>query len=157
MPSCWVVMFLVFAVFCFRTVDAAAGIHALDETLESELLFDRSEPPSLGWIVRRGDGLESRDSQSGYNGLQVADQGSQIPLPQPFDSSLGNNFTTDTCPQFFDDFLTNQTFLDCLPFSLLLQVRLNPPLIPLQRTFQLTNSPNRHPTASSPPPAPQCA
>ncbi|KAF2095513.1 hypothetical protein NA57DRAFT_67903 [Rhizodiscina lignyota] len=42
------------------------------------------------------------------------------PLPQPFDTNLGNNFTS-TCPQFFNSFLKNSTFQNCVPFSLLLQ------------------------------------
>ncbi|KAM0715949.1 hypothetical protein Q7P37_008463 [Cladosporium fusiforme] len=42
-------------------------------------------------------------------------------LPRPFDASLGNNFTEPSCPEFFNDFLTNTTFQECLPFSLLLQ------------------------------------
>jgi hypothetical protein len=43
-------------------------------------------------------------------------------LPRPFDSSIGDNFTQPSCPQFFNDFLSNATFQECLPFSLLLQV-----------------------------------
>lgn len=131
MPDCWVVMLFVFMVSCARTVNAIPASHSnervVEEAVSTELLFDRSEPPSLGWMVQRRDGLENRGSHaSGENGLQLADQGSQIPLPRPFDTSLGNNFTTDSCPQFFNDFLTNQTFLDCLPFSLLLQVCFKP-------------------------------
>ena len=44
------------------------------------------------------------------------------PLPRPFDTSLGSNFTSSSCPAFFDSFLNNATFSSCLPFSLLLQV-----------------------------------
>ncbi len=44
------------------------------------------------------------------------------PLPSPFDTSLGNNFTNPSCPTFFQSFLSNSTFKSCLPFSLLLQV-----------------------------------
>jgi hypothetical protein len=42
-------------------------------------------------------------------------------LPQPFDTTLGNNFTNDACPKFFVDFLSDATFQACYPFSLLLQ------------------------------------
>ncbi|TKA53928.1 hypothetical protein B0A55_12302, partial [Friedmanniomyces simplex] len=45
----------------------------------------------------------------------------QSALPSPFDSTLGNNFTSPTCPAFFQSFLTNETFQQCLPLSLLLQ------------------------------------
>ncbi|MCJ1283709.1 hypothetical protein MMC26_003040 [Xylographa opegraphella] len=55
-----------------------------------------------------------------------------VPLPKPFDSSLGSNFTSSSCPAFFDSFLKNATFTSCLPFSLLLQVRCSssPPFPP---------------------------
>ncbi|KAI9849631.1 MAG: hypothetical protein M1837_002756 [Sclerophora amabilis] len=46
---------------------------------------------------------------------------SDTPLPRPFDTSLGSNFTTSTCPDFFASFLANSTFKSCLPLSLLLQ------------------------------------
>ncbi|OCT48677.1 hypothetical protein CLCR_04938 [Cladophialophora carrionii] len=43
------------------------------------------------------------------------------PLPTPFDTSLGSNFTSSSCPQFFSTFLSNATFQACVPVSLLLQ------------------------------------
>ncbi len=43
------------------------------------------------------------------------------PLPTPFDTSLGSNFTSPSCPQFFSTFLGNSTFQSCVPISLLLQ------------------------------------
>jgi hypothetical protein len=43
------------------------------------------------------------------------------PLPSPFDTSLGSNFTFQSCPDFFNGFLNNATFKDCHPTSLLLQ------------------------------------
>ncbi|MCJ1306582.1 hypothetical protein MMC25_000225 [Agyrium rufum] len=46
---------------------------------------------------------------------------STSPLPKPFDTSLGSNFTSTTCEPFFESFLSNTTFESCLPFSLLLQ------------------------------------
>ncbi|ERF68767.1 hypothetical protein EPUS_07254 [Endocarpon pusillum Z07020] len=42
-------------------------------------------------------------------------------LPSPFDTSLGDNFTAQGCPNFFNAFLNNATFRDCHPTSLLLQ------------------------------------
>ncbi len=43
-------------------------------------------------------------------------------LPKPFDGGFGTNYTQQTCPAFLKSFSTNQTFISCLPFSLLLQV-----------------------------------
>ncbi|GAA5989537.1 hypothetical protein JCM10908_000521 [Rhodotorula pacifica] len=41
-------------------------------------------------------------------------------LPQPFDSTLGTNFSSTACPSFFATFLADPTFQSCAPFSLLL-------------------------------------
>ena len=43
------------------------------------------------------------------------------PVPVPFDTSLGSNFTSQSCPDFFNTFLANSTFQSCSPISLLLQ------------------------------------
>ncbi|KAF2719146.1 hypothetical protein K431DRAFT_191664, partial [Polychaeton citri CBS 116435] len=63
----------------------------------------------------------SGDSAATTRPLQTAVAPTQSPLPRPFDSSLGNNFTSPACPAFFNDFLSNPSFQACLPFSLLLQ------------------------------------
>ncbi|PGG95936.1 hypothetical protein GX51_08070 [Blastomyces parvus] len=47
------------------------------------------------------------------------------PLPSPFDSNLGSNFTNPACEGFFHSFLGNSSFQDCLPVSLLLQSSLS--------------------------------
>jgi len=47
-------------------------------------------------------------------------------LPQPFDTTIGSNFTTGSgCPLFFNKFLNEPQFQQCYPFSLLLQVRID--------------------------------
>src|SRR5271170_7473641 len=43
------------------------------------------------------------------------------PLPSPFDTSLGSNFTSQACPDYFATFLSNSAFKSCIPVSLLLQ------------------------------------
>lgn len=45
----------------------------------------------------------------------------KAPLPKPFDSSIGSNFTSSACPNFLNSFLQNDAFQKCLPFSQLLQ------------------------------------
>jgi len=42
-------------------------------------------------------------------------------FPSPFDTSLGDNFTAQSCPQFFSTFLSNSTFRSCRAISLLLE------------------------------------
>ncbi|GAA5943483.1 uncharacterized protein JCM15063_006486 [Sporobolomyces koalae] len=41
-------------------------------------------------------------------------------LPQPFDSTLGTNFSGTACPSFFATFLADPDFVSCAPLSLLL-------------------------------------
>lgn len=48
-------------------------------------------------------------------------------LPKPFDGGFGTNYTQSSCPTFLKAFSTNTTFISCLPFSLLLQVRKSHP------------------------------
>ena len=47
----------------------------------------------------------------------------QADLPRAFDGALGSNFTSPSCPAFFNKFLTDQNFVNCVPLSLLLLVR----------------------------------
>lgn len=61
----------------------------------------------------------------------VTAPGADSRLPRPFDTGLGNNYTQDSCPQFMNNFLRNESFTSCLPFSLLLQVAC---LLPLLRS-----------------------
>ncbi|KAL9113390.1 MAG: hypothetical protein Q9227_002431 [Pyrenula ochraceoflavens] len=46
---------------------------------------------------------------------------SSAALPTPFDTSIGSNFTSNACPDFFNKFLANTTFQQCHPLSLLLE------------------------------------
>ncbi|KAF7948900.1 hypothetical protein EAE96_008082 [Botrytis aclada] len=54
------------------------------------------------------------------SGLVSAATGTTTNLPTPFDSGFTSNITS-TCSNFMMDFLANETFKACLPFSLLLQ------------------------------------
>ncbi|KAL9010497.1 MAG: hypothetical protein Q9173_004582 [Seirophora scorigena] len=66
--------------------------------------------------------LKSTSSQSGEPTLLVTAPGTESStLPRPFDSGLGNNYTHPDCPVFMNNFLRNETFVSCVPFSLLLQ------------------------------------
>ena len=52
----------------------------------------------------------------------VSEGGGETSLPKAFDGGLGNNYTVASCPLFLNSFLNNDTFTNCMPFSLLLQV-----------------------------------
>ena len=128
MHSCLFVV-LLSVLLCCQQVEAGNlhGSRRLER--KAELLFDRRASPEPRMRIRprkeASDGapkVHTLESTLVNNGLITADQGSQIPLPNPFDTSIGNNFTTSSCPTFFNSFLTNETFNACLPLSLLLQV-----------------------------------
>lgn len=93
---------------------STAEIKQFDETLliggYNEIMYDQTPPPPPKVrMIRR----------------EAVDEGESVlaSLPTPFDSSLGNNFTEASCPAFFQSFLENAAFHNCIPFSLLLQVR----------------------------------
>ncbi|KAA6416216.1 MAG: hypothetical protein FRX48_00936 [Lasallia pustulata] len=60
-------------------------------------------------------------SGSSTASVVTAPASTDVQLPRPFDTSLGSNFTSSDCPNFFNSFLNNSTFTSCLPLSLLLQ------------------------------------
>ena len=60
-------------------------------------------------------------TDSGSSGSSTASSASS-PLPKPFDGGLGTNFTQQSCPVFLSNMMSNNTFVSCLPFSVLLQV-----------------------------------
>lgn len=93
----------------------------------SALVLNNQEPtPTRGQLYPRDDstGVVGINQPSGTtDGLVVAsDVVQSSALPQPFDTSLGNNFTVASCPQFFKTFLEDKDFKACYPLSLLLQV-----------------------------------
>ena len=84
-------------------------------------------------------------------------------LPRAFDSGFGTNYTQPSCPTFLRSMVNNETFISCVPFSLLLQV-CHPSRASrdsfkpcLQRTDLLTSRtpcPSSTPAAPSPPSPP---
>jgi hypothetical protein len=165
---------LMYALLCgllFFCQSAQASLHG-SGILERELVYDRrpSPKPRMGLHARQDDsssppaattttatGLPIVDAPSSTSSISESQiqTASSVPssLPRPFDSSIGNNFTEPACPQFFNDFLSNDTFQECLPFSLLLEVSHQPFLpttTPTIQPQQLIHNPPRPPTPSSP-------
>lgn len=123
----WLLLVVVGLLLCCQQADGKThAAHRLQR--RTELVFDKGVPPEPRVRLKpRNEALhepghKSHGRKADDSGLQKAVESSQIPLPQPFDTSLGNNFTAPSCPTFFNSFLTNDTFNNCLPFSLLLQV-----------------------------------
>lgn len=103
-------------------------------------LSDRPEPPMFQPMERRDNKEESASSSTSYAPSQAstatllttntaaataataASIATPTALPQVFDSNIGNNFTSQTCPTFFETLLTDDTFQECYPLSLLLTV-----------------------------------
>jgi hypothetical protein len=120
------VCLIILLCFCSPRVDAASTPNNSDEqatraltSTESVLLFDSSTPPEpyMQQFLKRAASTSSS--------APSASTASSDALPRPFDAGLGNNFTTSSCPTFFKQFLSDNTFNECVPLSFLLQVSLD--------------------------------
>jgi hypothetical protein len=109
---------------------SALARHAQREPPEV-LLVDRSQPPVGRMLQRRKDSTSStsdivpsstKGAAASATSVSTDPQSTGANLPMPFDANLGSNFTSTTCPTFFNDLLSNSTFQNCHPLSLLLQV-----------------------------------
>lgn len=130
---------LIFALLCgllFFCQSVQASVHG-SSIFDRELVYDRrpAPKPRMGIYARQDDSSSSSaTTATGSSGIPAPSSTSSASetiqtaapisttLPRPFDSSIGNNFTQQSCPQFFNNFLSNATFQECLPFSMLLQV-----------------------------------
>ncbi|OCK76896.1 hypothetical protein K432DRAFT_385103 [Lepidopterella palustris CBS 459.81] len=106
----------------------SAPVAQLDFAWKGYLLVDHRAPPTPPrmHLVRRASTAPSKStsapSSAAASSLNVdaSPTPSVTAIPEPFDSALGNNFTAP-CQTFFQNFLSNDTFNLCHPFSLLLQ------------------------------------
>ncbi|KAI4723883.1 hypothetical protein E4T49_08395 [Aureobasidium sp. EXF-10728] len=62
-----------------------------------------------------------RSTPTSSSASSISTASSSDALPRAFDTGVGNNFTTSSCPAFFKNFLSNDAFNECVPLSLLLQ------------------------------------
>jgi hypothetical protein len=120
------VCLIILLCFCNPCVDAASTLDYSDEqatraltSTESLLLFDSSTPPEP--YTQR---FPKRAASTSSSAPSVSTASSDA-LPRPFDAGLGNNFTTSSCPIFLKQFLSDNTFNECVPLSFLLQVSLD--------------------------------
>ncbi|KAI9724891.1 MAG: hypothetical protein M1812_000167 [Candelaria pacifica] len=105
-----------------KSVGVDDGIEATLVSLdipEEILVNKRYLPPSPHIELRRRQSSPTT-VDSAPSPLMTDSNSNNSPLPSPFDTNLGNNFTS-SCQGFFQTVLNNSTFKACLPFSLLLQ------------------------------------
>lgn len=90
--------------------------NALDVAINRE----RIEPAGFDLLVQNTLALENAIPELGKRQAQTPTSS----FPVPFDGGLGNNFTSSSCPLFFNDFLNDPNFQACHAVSLLLVVSL---------------------------------
>lgn len=94
-------------------VDVSNTSHYRELARRSIIVVDELHQP----LFRKRDTSNGTDTTEPSTPTLDTDTG----LPLPFDTSLGSNFTSTMCPDYFSHFLSDSTFLSCLPMSLLLQ------------------------------------
>ncbi|KIW02664.1 uncharacterized protein PV09_06101 [Verruconis gallopava] len=114
----WSIFTFLLACFSLLSVVSAAA-DPLPTPAERRLLFD--DLGARRMMERAATTSTEQESSASKTSSESAASSTATYLPQPFDTTLGNNFTTDSCPKFFINFLSNATFQSCYPFSLLLQ------------------------------------
>ncbi|KAK9898638.1 hypothetical protein P389DRAFT_36524 [Cystobasidium minutum MCA 4210] len=91
------------------------------QPLPGPSLFHRRSPsPQAAGIV-----LADPNADSASTTTPLIEEVNALPdgyaFPQPFDAVLGVNFTSTSCPSFFNRFLADPQFRACSPLSLLLE------------------------------------
>ena len=97
--------------------------------VDGRIMFDHNAAPLP--VLHRRDDPASTDTASATTAPEaVATSSSSDPsttttssLPRAFDGGFGTNYTQPSCPTFLRSMVNNDTFISCVPFSLLLQVR----------------------------------
>ncbi|KAF6230310.1 hypothetical protein HO133_004650 [Letharia lupina] len=123
-------MAMIFSVLCMPT---EAAEHPGSQSravkgpfVDGRILFDHEAAPQPA-LHRRDDSV-STDTASTTTAAEVAVTSSSsdpsttpTSLPRAFDGGFGTNFTQPSCPTFLRSMVSNDTFISCVPFSLLLQ------------------------------------
>jgi hypothetical protein len=126
----WVFVLLFSILICCQQAEAGKLHGSRRFARKTNLVFDKRVAPEprmrLNLRKEHHQAHDHFERKSGNDtALKTDPQASQLSLPHPFDTSLGNNFTAPSCPAFFNTFLNSDSFNNCLPFSLLLQVCVN--------------------------------
>lgn len=124
----WVLIVLFSILLCCQHVEAGKLHGSRRLARKNSLVFDKRVAPKPHPRIKSREEHNQSHKQgnkhkSNDTALLTDPSVPDSALPHPFDTSLGNNFTAPSCPTFFNNFLKSKDFNDCLPFSLLLQVR----------------------------------
>lgn len=112
----------------FESPPASSTTHAEGKTTTSlqRPSFDATATPLTSVVVTISTRDLSASSTATLSGSDPSTSSSppvlDSPLPTPFDSGFGTNYTQQSCPTFLRSVARNETFTSCLPFSILLQV-----------------------------------
>lgn len=100
-----------------------------DHFVDGRIMFDHKHAPQPA--LHRRDNPVSTTTAPTITAAEAAVTSSTsdsstptiISLPRAFDGGFGTNYTQPSCPTFLRSMVNNDTFISCVPFSLLLQVR----------------------------------
>ena len=163
-------MIMVLSVLCMPTEAVEhAGSHnraVKSHYVEGRIMFDQNPVPQPE-LLRREDpaSTETASTTTAAEASETSSPGSPTTtssLPRAFDGGFGTNYTQPSCPTFLRSMVNNDTFISCVPFSLLLQVchpscrKLLPQSCPpkTKLLFPRTPCPFSTPAAPSPPSPP---
>lgn len=117
-----------FYFYFFLIILVAASTSAIPVQHGSDLsgeqqITDRPEiTPSLERAPLEHHGIITADDNNNDSTKNtIIPRGTTEDFPNPFDTSLGTNYTKKSCPKFFTKFLSDSSFQSCHALSLLLR------------------------------------
>ena len=116
---------------------------ATGQLVDGRTMFDQNLVPQP--VLQRRETRAITDSPSTTTATEApetsnTDSSTTIAtLPRAFDGGFGTNYTQPSCPTFLRSMVNNETFISCVPFSLLLQVRHSICVEPFLKTLYSDN------------------
>ncbi|KAL4780196.1 hypothetical protein BJX76DRAFT_338831 [Aspergillus varians] len=116
------------AAFAEETTTESAGVSQVSRPgpdlgiVGNGIVPGQDAPPVAGInIHHHGHIHDPLQAETEHNQSLVQRSSSASTLPTAFDTSLSNNFTSDSCPKFFTKFLSDSSFTNCHAVSTLLR------------------------------------
>lgn len=111
-----------------ETILSDTSLAPLIKAIPVDLLLDLGTPPQAE--------LRASDTQDHPSHAPVHARAASS-IPTPFDTTVGDNFTTSGCRTWFNSFIKTNEVLSCVPISLLLQVCCRPRAMPMPSSTAL--------------------